>query len=292
MKYIITENQYKMLFEFMQRGFDLDALDKIPDFKDKIEYCERYLGEDIGSGLGRVAFDVSDNVVLKVAKGYGGISQNEQEWNNVKKLSKKYDIIMQVYKHAKDFSWIVCERVLQVTPTDFEHILGIPYEGIYCLYKGMGDNYKNGKNYEEYMNNWDSSDYEEYSKYNQNLDDYKEYTLQDGSQIDYKNSKNEIVNVKEFIYWSVEVIKDLGLYSVKDIIEHSEYTTDSKFKTMVKYFINNKNEFVRSWFRQLFEYLCDINGNSDLHIGNFGLAIRNGKPTIVILDVGYDRLNF
>lgn len=277
MKYIITENQYKMLFEFMQDGFDFDTLDSMPTFDEKISYCEQYLNERIGEGVGRTVFDVTDTMVIKVAQNEKeGITQNKKEWFNIQKLSQKYSIFVKMFGHADDFSWITCERVIPTEPEDFDHILGIPFSDIYIEFKNDKSRYKNAVGFKEYM---------------KGLEDYSEYSIQDAPQIDYENNYYNKINVEDFINWSVYVIQYLGLCSIDDVIEHGEYTNNASFNVMVKYFINNTNSFARSWFREVFEYLCDLGGRNDLHLGNFGLAMRNGKPTIVVLDVGFDELN-
>lgn len=162
-KFIIKENKLKslikesvqhILYEFMQTGFSFEDLDKLPQ-EDKYNYCLKYLGEPIGQGSSRVAFEIDDMQVLKLAKStkyQAGIEQNEAEYNYNRKINSP--LLIKVLYHSDDYSWIITERVLPCQEIDLFKILGIS-QNMYRPFEINAEEKYNKKNpdllgYEDY----------------------------------------------------------------------------------------------------------------------------------------------
>lgn len=95
------------------------------------------------------------------------------------------------------------------------------------------------------------------------------YTKDFGNYTDY--SFEEIPETKN----NRQICVDGFVFHVEN---NGKYTTERDYATYEKL----RQE---PWFAQLAK-LVEITGTEDLHIDNFGMAIRNGKPTIVVLDLG------
>jgi hypothetical protein len=126
----IKESQMRMLVEAMQDGFRLDALRHMP-FKEKIEYCEKMLGDAIGSGSSRLVFQIDDETVLKLAKNGKGLAQNEVECR-LGKIAETCDYFPKVH-NGTDFDgykWIISDFVLPADYVDFENVAQLPFRDL------------------------------------------------------------------------------------------------------------------------------------------------------------------
>lgn len=72
---VITESQYKRLFEAAMDGFSLEQLSNIRSFRDRLAYCKQMLGPSIGKGSSRIVFQIDDEKVLKLAMNGKGVAQ-------------------------------------------------------------------------------------------------------------------------------------------------------------------------------------------------------------------------
>lgn len=241
---IINESINKVLLrEFMQDGFSFDDLDKCATSKEKVRYCRKYLGDPCGSpGSSRIVFEIDDYQVLKVAYGHyeeAGRKQNEREFtfsHNVKS-----PLLVKTLYHAKDWSWIVSERVLPCTSDDFHKLLGVGYEGS-AKFENDNDNYSGEVGYKEYS-------------------------------IDKEiNDEGEVVNFED-VMCVIDALC-LGAYMEHLVLQYPREC----------YLIQN-----HPWFNEMYK-LClhDDLIPTDVNISNLGIGIRNGKPTIVVLDSGID----
>lgn len=122
---VITEEQARMLKEATDGQFSTDELSKLQSFDEKVEYCRRHLGEEIGQGSSRIVFQIDDEKVLKLAFNEKGKAQNVEEYQPWK---EKYDFIPKIFDadYTND-DWIICEYVLPAEEKDFEHCLGITW---------------------------------------------------------------------------------------------------------------------------------------------------------------------
>lgn len=101
---------------------------------------EPMFGKPIGVGSSRMAFEIDDYQVLKVAYGYddegaAGEKQNTLERQILTdKRHKNYSIFPKFLYGCPSDRWIVVEKVLPATEEDFEKILGICFGPMYGTY--------------------------------------------------------------------------------------------------------------------------------------------------------------
>ena len=163
MKIILTENQEKLLYkhilnEYMQDGFNLKTLYNMNPFDEddgfyypqKLrDYCVKYIGEPMNDGSSRQVFDLNDNRVLKLAYNKAGIEQNKVEYNIW--TDSKSPLLPSILAHSREFAWIITEQVIPCNKTDFEKILGIPYDPAYLRHQKEYDKLER-KQYKNYNN--------------------------------------------------------------------------------------------------------------------------------------------
>ena len=244
MKYIINENQYKLLKEYMQDGFSLETLDRITALNSKYMYCKKYLGDPVGEGQSRAVFDIDEETVLKLNINGYAYNANKVEWNNIAKLSQQFDIFPKYYQYGHNFDWITCESVLPMEMSDCEYVLDIPY----C---------ENSHNKEFGWN-----------------PDYERYIVKEVC---------ENVTLEGFIWWAENrsFNKTHFLTSIYQL--YQDYTSQVIRELNTKYMALMKGKNGK-WFTDLYNYIIKGKGFGDLHRGNFGLTKRNGKEVIVIID--------
>ena len=133
---IITESQKNRLFEAATEDFSIEKLEML-NGEDRYAEAERMLGEPYAMGSSRAVFDIDDSTVLKMAYSEGmewddsvGTSQNKSEYN-VYIQSGENPILPKIYYVSKDFSFMVCERVMPAEEVDFEKYLRIPFDAVY-----------------------------------------------------------------------------------------------------------------------------------------------------------------
>ena len=251
MKIILTENQERLLYkhilnEYMQDGFNLKTLYNMNPFDEDyglyypqrlIDYCVKYIGEPINGGSSRKVFDLNDNRVLKLAYNKAGIEQNKVEYDIW--IDSKSPLLPRVLAHSKEFAWIITEQVIPCNITDFEQILGIPYDYEDIRYKKEDDKLER-KHYKNYNNK--------------------------------KLSSNKEVCYDGFIVFLSDFMD--GSY-----IDYNDYDGTNK------YYLNLIQK--DGWFKELYNLIKKYNLEPlDIDLKNLGIALRNGIPTIVILDSG------
>lgn len=125
-----TINSY-LVKEAMMDGFSYEKLNSIRSFAERIRYCKQYLGKPIGSGSGRMVFQLDDEKCLKLAKNKKGIAQNEAEDENYQGMGWNQDLVPQCFEHAENYSWMITEYVLLAKKSDFKYLYNISWEE-YC----------------------------------------------------------------------------------------------------------------------------------------------------------------
>lgn len=125
MDIVITESQYKRLFEAMLPSFSLKELDGIWDYEDKFEYCCEHLGKPIGEGNSRAVFQINDDRVLKLAIDESGEAQNRVEAGD-EIYKDELNIFPIMYNYDKEcYTWVISEYVLPMEKEDVVKIFGI-----------------------------------------------------------------------------------------------------------------------------------------------------------------------
>ena len=110
------------LLEDYPSNFSFDEMLKINSYKGRIDYCKSIL-KQIGRCSSRVAFQVDEKIVLKVALNKKGISQNEVEINSYDKYYS--NILAEVFEYSEDGIFLEMELARTPKPTDFKRILGV-----------------------------------------------------------------------------------------------------------------------------------------------------------------------
>lgn len=132
--------------EAKHRDFDFNDLTELDGTIEKFKYCEKYLGEPIGSGSSRIVFQMTDEYVLKLAGNDKGIAQNRQEVSQSQSSAVPKTLIPYIDYENSDmegFSYIVSEYVLPATPKDFQVILGVTFSGFKNFVSTISRSYSN-----------------------------------------------------------------------------------------------------------------------------------------------------
>lgn len=119
----------KMISEAMMDSFSFDELKKMKNFKSRKEYCDKYLGFNVGKGSSRLVYQIDDNKVLKLAWNGKGIAQNQEEY--LFSQDNFVDITPNVFEDMSDvenYFFITSEYVLPAKNKDFQHVFGITFE--------------------------------------------------------------------------------------------------------------------------------------------------------------------
>ena len=249
-KIINEEFEKFILKEFMQPSFSWDTFKRIEYPKERIQYCEEHLGERIGKGSARSVFDYDDEKVLKISNGFSN-EQNEQEVE-VCSLEENNMLLPKIFNYDKmNFTWILTERVIAATEEDFERILGISFYS-------PEERFRNKKNKGQ-----DSIGFDDYHS-DSPIDD--RWKRPEEAQEDDFNFHEEDISMSWFLDWCQDYIHG---WKFDDEISkiYEKWTKLPWFEDLMKLFR----------YQEPYEFRLD----------NFGIALRNGKPCIVVLDIGY-----
>ena len=83
------------------------------------DYCDRHLGLPDGEGSSRVAYQIDDNRVLKLAKNKKGLAQNKAEAACYMRSTSNNDLFPKIFDTSDNGLWIDCEFVLPAKGSDF-----------------------------------------------------------------------------------------------------------------------------------------------------------------------------
>ena len=117
---------------------------KIRSFAGKIRYANENLTR-IGSGTGRIVFDIDGEKVLKLAKNPKGIAQNEAE-AGAGYYHDTQHIVTEVFESADDNSWLVSEKANKVNEKRIKEVTGIPsLNDLYYFLRNFKDQNNGGR---------------------------------------------------------------------------------------------------------------------------------------------------
>lgn len=145
MQIVLTEGQYKRLFEARMDGFRVDYLRSCNSYDERVKYCKKMLGFPIGKGSSRMVFQLDDETCLKLAINEKGIAQNLEE---IKIARDNFiSFIPKIYNGSDEENglWVITQYVLPAKKTDFKKVLGIDFGDIidYVLNTDRRFNYGN-----------------------------------------------------------------------------------------------------------------------------------------------------
>ena len=121
MQIVLTEGQYKRLFEARIDGFRVDYLRSCNSYDERVKYCKKMLGFPIGKGSSRMVFQLDDETCLKLAINEKGIAQNLEEIKIARDGFISY--IPKIYNGSdeEDGLWVITQYVLPAKKTDFKN---------------------------------------------------------------------------------------------------------------------------------------------------------------------------
>jgi tRNA nucleotidyltransferase/poly(A) polymerase/2'-5' RNA ligase len=109
-----VEFKEKILPEFLKSN----------SFAAKIKYASQYLPR-IGSGTGRIVYDIDGQKIFKLAKNSKGVAQNEVE-AGAGYYHDTHNIVAIVFESAEDESWLISEKAKKVNEARIKELTGIP----------------------------------------------------------------------------------------------------------------------------------------------------------------------
>lgn len=132
-----------MTYEEFKQNFLPEFL-KIKSFAGKMKFANQYLTR-IGSGSGRIVYDIDGKKVLKLAKNPKGVAQNEME-SNIGRYYDVQNIVTEVFEGANDDTWIISEKAKKVGEKRIKELTGIPSLNTLFFYlRNFESNNKGGR---------------------------------------------------------------------------------------------------------------------------------------------------
>ena len=119
-----------MTYEEFKTNFLPEFLN-IKSFAGKIKFAKEHLTQ-IGSGTGRVVYDIDGEKVLKLAKNPKGIAQNEAE-ANAGRYPDTHSIVTEVFEESDDSEWLISEKAKKVNEARIKQLTGIPSLNDYII---------------------------------------------------------------------------------------------------------------------------------------------------------------
>jgi len=113
----------------------------IKSFKGKIDYANQNLTR-IGSGSGRIVYDIDGTKVFKLAKNTKGVAQNAEE-ASVNANGNNDFILTKIFEFADDDTWLIAEKAKKVTERRIKELTGI---------RSLNDLFYYLRNYKSQMN--------------------------------------------------------------------------------------------------------------------------------------------
>lgn len=121
-----------IISEKIRGNFDVRKLKELDNLKDVFKYAKDNL-ELIGSGSSRLAFLLSSQKVIKVAKNSAGIGQNSAEVE-IYTNPKARAVLAKIYDYGEGYKWIISELVRPILrPGEFKSLTGIPFSGFQAV---------------------------------------------------------------------------------------------------------------------------------------------------------------
>ena len=101
--------------------FGETLLDEIGEFAGRIKHANGTL-KKVGSGSGRVVYELNNALVAKIAKNRKGVAQNESEANSV---FNKFNCVAKTLECGKGHAWVIAEKAEPIENFDqFKELAG------------------------------------------------------------------------------------------------------------------------------------------------------------------------
>jgi hypothetical protein len=107
-------------------GFELEHFANLPNYRDRVKYCNSTLTR-IKGGSSRTVYKIDKDKVLKLAHNSKGIAQNDEEADDY--YQQHHTNVAKVFDADKENGqWIVSEYAEPLHQSRFESIVGIPFK--------------------------------------------------------------------------------------------------------------------------------------------------------------------
>ncbi len=119
-KYVRKVLSESLMGEDYPSQFNMDTFKSLKTFKERIEYCEANL-KRIGGGSSRIAYQIDNDKVLKLAKNKKGLAQNETE---IDRGQDSYfsNILANVFDYHPDGLWVEMEKAIPINKYEFRRL--------------------------------------------------------------------------------------------------------------------------------------------------------------------------
>lgn len=115
----------------------LIELDNQKSFAARVRYADQHFNR-LGSGSGRIVYDVDDNYVLKLAKNNKGIAQNREE-KSICAYNDYDDILANVIDSSDNDVWILSEKAKKINKRRFKTLTGFELIDVYYYLRNFID---------------------------------------------------------------------------------------------------------------------------------------------------------
>ena len=123
----------------------LDQFEEIQSFRQKIAFADQNL-QKIGTGSGRIVYDIDGTKVFKLAKNAKGVAQNDAEIN-IGTYEDTHYIVTKVLESDNNGNWIVSEKAKKVNEARIKQLTGIPsLNDLFYFLRNHENNIKGGRN--------------------------------------------------------------------------------------------------------------------------------------------------
>ena len=102
----------------------LDEFEELESFNKKMQFANQYF-QRIGSGSGRIVYDIDGTKVFKLAKNSKGVAQNDAEIN-IGSYPDTHHIVTKIFESDNNGSWIIAEKAKKVNEARIKQLTGIP----------------------------------------------------------------------------------------------------------------------------------------------------------------------
>lgn len=107
----------------------IDELKTLKTFLARKKFCDTNF-KRLGAGSSRIAYDYSDDFVIKLAKNQKGLAQNNIETDGA---LRNYDIIPLLLDESDNGEWLIVQKAKKISEGDFESLAEVSFKN-FCDY--------------------------------------------------------------------------------------------------------------------------------------------------------------
>ena len=233
----------------------LNDFEKIKSFAGKMKAANENLTR-IGSGTGRVVYDIDGTKVFKIAKNAKGVAQNEAEIN-IGYYSYNQNIVTKIFESADDYTWIIAEAGKRVNEKRIKQITGISSLNNLYMYLRNFDSMNHGKG-RIFGLDQDVQEELDNNEFSQDLQNFIADNSQSAGDMGRPSSYGEVIRDGQ----PAIVLTDYGLNDeVYDTYYNPQRKNKYSYQLYELYGFNDGND----------DILSDIGNTDDIRRGMWGL---------------------